>query len=538
MPTPDKISYTTVIDAWARAGNANRAEALLREMEELSQKPNSSMVPDIIAYTTVLSAYSQQKHDVNKALQLFERMQRFCPEMTTSAGTYNTLIHWIAKSNGDSMQAEAILRHMVRNNVKPCVITYTTVISCHANHGRAHEAETLFEEMLDRYERTGHVDYLPNVKTFASLLYAWAKSGAPEALERAHLLLHRMDELDIKPNTIVFGQILYILSNSRTKSAADRAERLLEKMEILAIENQDMRPDATTFAYLINAYTKSGIETAADRAAQVLAQVEERYDHRGETNLKPTSLLYSAVLQAFAKSASPGGAERAEELLQRNKGWYHRDGKEYARPTTLCYNAVMDAHARSGTPRAAERAQQLLDEMEKEAGLTPTTRSFNAAILAWKNSKNPDTVQAEALLKRMNERYKAGDVGCKPDSVTINSIIGVWAKSGQPQAGKRAKAFLDFMERAYKAGDGTLKPDTYSFNSVMDAYAQSGDGRRAQKLFERMKNLCETTGDEDLKPDRITFTALKNAWIKSTDSDAPEKLARVVELMQDYLGVE
>lgn len=88
MPTPDKISYTTVIDAWAKAGNANRAEALLREMEELSQKPNSSMVPDIIAYTTVLSAYSQQKHDVNKALQLFERMQRYCPETIISAGRY------------------------------------------------------------------------------------------------------------------------------------------------------------------------------------------------------------------------------------------------------------------------------------------------------------------------------------------------------------------------------------------------------------------------------------------------------------------
>lgn len=536
MPTRDKISYTTVIDAWAKAGNVDRAEALLREMEELSKKPNSPVVPDIIAYTSVLGAYSQQKHDMHKASQLFERMQRYCPEATTSALTYNTLIHWIDKGNGDSMQAEAILRLMIKKNVKPCVITYTAVISCHANHGRAYEAEALLEEMLDYYERTGDVDYLPNVKTFASVLHAWAKSNAPEALDRAHLLLQKMDKVHIKPNTIVFGQIFSILSNSRDVRAAERAESLLEKMEILAIENRDMRPDATTFAYLINTYTKSGIETAADRAAQILTEVEERYE-RGEKNLKPTSLLYSAVLQAFAKNASPEGAERAEQLLQRNKRWY-REGKEYARPTTLCYNAVMDAHARSGMPRAAERAQQLLDEMEAEAGLTPTTRSFNAAILAWKNSKIPDTVQAEALLKRMNERYKEGDVGCKPDSVTINSIIGVWAKSRKPNAGKRAEAFLDFMDRAYEAGDATLKPDRYSFNSVMDAYAQTGDGRRAQKLFQRMMNLFVTTGDQDLKPDRITFTALKNAWTKSTDGDAPEQLGRVVELMQQHVGVE
>jgi pentatricopeptide repeat protein len=94
------------------------------------------------------------------------------------------------------------------------------------------------------------------------------------------------------------------------------------------------------------------------------------------------------------------------------------------------------------------------------------------------------------------------------------------------------------MDRAYEAGDATLKPDRYSFNSVMDAYAQTGDGRRAQKLFQRMMNLFVTTGDQDLKPDRITFTALKNAWTKSTDGDAPDQLGRVVELMQQHVGVE
>jgi pentatricopeptide repeat protein len=163
--------------------------------------------------------------------------------------------------------------------------------------------------------------------------------------------------------------------------------------------------------------------------------------------------------------------------------------------------------------------------MENKAGLAATTRSFNAAILAWKNSKSPATAQAEALLKNMNDRYKEGDIDCKPDAVTINSVIGVWSKSERPEAGERAEAFLDLMERVYLAGDITVKPDRYSFNSVMNAYTKSGNGPRAQRLFQRMTDLYNATGDEDFKPDRITVAALRAAWAKSSHKDAPQQLA-------------
>lgn len=65
---------------------------------------------------------------------------------------------------------------------------------------------------------------------------------------------------------------------------------------------------------------------------------------------------------------------------------------------------------------------------------------------------------AERLLKKMNERYKAGDKKCRPDRVTINTIIGAWAKSSEEGAALRAGEWLHFLENLNDSDD-PLKPD-------------------------------------------------------------------------------
>jgi pentatricopeptide repeat protein len=116
----------------------------------------------------------------------------------------------------------------------------------------------------------------------------------------------------------------------------------------------------------------------------------------------------------------------------------------------------------------------------------------------------------------MNERYSAGDEGCRPDQVTINSIISVWANSGFPEAAERAEEYLRFMEEMYyNAEDESLRPDSISYNCVIDAYAKSGlpdAAERAEDVFDRMHQNFVKRGDEDLRPNIITLTCLTNAW--------------------------
>lgn len=173
-------------------------------------------------------------------------------------------------------------------------------------------------------------------------------------------------------------------------------------------------------------------------------------------------------------------------------------------------------------------------ESKSRAGdftLRPNTRTFNAAILAWRNSNTTDApLRAEALLKRMNEKYKAGDQQCRPDRVTLNTIIDVWAKSSQPQAPERAAEFLKFMESLYRKGDRSFRPDEYTFNSCIDAYGRRGDGPGAQSLFERMQVLART--DPLLQPGIITLTALQGAWNRSPQTrESLEHLATIQSMI-------
>jgi pentatricopeptide repeat protein len=553
---PDKISYSTCIEGLAKSSNdlqeaARQAELLLREMEKSTKV---EMRPDVVAYTSVLAAYAKAGMDYRQAMSLVDRMERYA-DQRPNRNFLNTLISLFAKT--DKVQhAEALLKTMQSNQMAD-KITYTSVISAHANRGNATRAIQLLDELEEKYQTTKLDMYLPNSMTFASVLNAMAKSKSKQIpLYEVDCLLKRLEHLyqqtqkpELMPNSVVFCQVFQILSNSQDPNAASRAKELLQQIKSRKQSGKypNLHLDAATYAYLINTFTKSRVHNAGQVATKVLKEVEEGY-LAGDDSLKPTKLLYSAVLQAYAKSASREGADMAEQLLERTKQLY-MEGKMYAKPTALYYNAVMDAHARSGAGKyAALRAEELLKELETrcragDSELTPKTRSYNAAILAWKNSNATDAPQrAEALLKRMNDRYKNGDGGCRPDRVTMNSIISVWAKSRQEGASERALKFLEFMVQLYQAGDESLKPDTYSFNSVIDAYSwcsSKGAAHRADELYQRMKKLYEE-GDNDLRPDIITLTSLRNAWSRSDDDDihAQQKLREIGALISEKRRVD
>jgi pentatricopeptide repeat protein len=602
---------------------ATQAEALLREMEDLAstcarttatpetqQRPpetkqyhdnghssllpqppansvTSSVRPDVVAYTSVLCAYAKAGMEYSQAMDLISRMERFSGQKPNTT-FLNTLMHLFAKT-GMVQHAEALLQRM-KQSQRADKISYTMAISAHA-HARVvnvQRATELLEELEATYRTTSEERYLPSAKTYASVMNAMSKSKPSttttmhkdkgetlNVLEQVDNLLHRMETLyqqthdpDLNINTVVYSQVFQILSNNsrqHSNAAARRAIKLLEEMKQQQETNPQVQPDASTYAYFVNTLTKSRIPNAAQLATEVLQTVERGYD-AGDDGLKPTKLLYSAVLQAYAKSASRHGAELAEQLLQRTQYLYQTKGKLYAKPNTLYYNAVMDAHARSrGGLEAALRAEALLMELETkyrardDPELAPTTRSFNAVLLAWKNANTADAPQrAEALLKRMNERYKRGDANCRPDRVTINSIIGVWAKSSDGAAPARAEVFLRFMEQLYhEAGDMSLKPDRYSFNSVIDAYARQQQQQSAtanadaaatnpapsnttktdavncaEHLFQRMMTLYKA-GDKEMCPDVITLTSLRTAWAHCNHVEAPQRIRELNLMIAD-----
>ena len=132
---PDIVKYNTLIDAWANAGEPERAEAIFRLLEQ------SGLKPDHRTYGTMIKAWGGSKsyNGGLKAQSIFDDMVlRYSQgdiDLKASIVTYNTLINAWANA-GVPEQAEAIFRLMGQSGLKPDVISYNILVKAWSNAGR------------------------------------------------------------------------------------------------------------------------------------------------------------------------------------------------------------------------------------------------------------------------------------------------------------------------------------------------------------------------------------------------------------------
>ena len=121
--------------------------------------------------------------------------------------------------------------------------------------------------------------------------------------------------------------------------------------------------------------------------------------------------------------------------------------------------------------------------------------------------------RAEQILDHMDELYRSGNKGVKPDRYTYNTLINVWAKCGERGSAARAEHVLSVMEQRFRDGDHDFKPNTRTYTSVIDAWAKSGEkgaARRAEQILNNMITRYEAAGDPDVKPNVHTSNAVCN----------------------------
>lgn len=54
--------------------------------------------------------------------------------------------------------------------------------------------------------------------------------------------------------------------------------------------------------------------------------------------------------------------------------------------------------------------------------------------------------------------------------LSFNAIIDAWARSGDRMAPRRAEQILDHMDELYRAGNKGVKPDTYTYNTLINCW--------------------------------------------------------------------
>lgn len=416
---PTIQAYNLWIHALAKSsiGNAGaQAEMILDEMKERNIEPNA------ITYTSVMDAYARSKNPERAEKVLFRLLEDANNgNEELSSVTCDTILNaWAQQGTPESAErAQTILLRLEkwqRNDIRPTKISYATVLNGWAKVG-SHEAAEKADALLHRMLKTGELE--PDNVVFNAAINAWATSKDSEAGEKAAKLLEEMVALasaghDTRPDIVTYNTVLSAWSHSGHTNAAPQAEKLVQEMMKLSKESDEApSPNAVSYNSILNAWSKSSLPGAALRCKRVLDYMIKVPNE----NVKPDMISFTTVMDALAKSKESNKALRCSELLARMSAFHRATGRIELKPNAYAYNVVLNACAFSamGTPLEEQRealqiAVSTFTSMRK-SGVSPDTVTYGNMLKCLANLMPQGNMRSKMALQIFDRCTEDGMVG-------------------------------------------------------------------------------------------------------------------------------
>ncbi len=483
------ISWNSVIDAYTKEKNPERAELLLREMNQEHLQGNHQVKPTMRTYSVVLSGWSdKQSHQSgDRAEQLLDLMKNLADSgelEPLDLVVYNSVLACWAKSSvkGAAMRAKKFLekRMIEMDGMIPDTYSYNTVMSALVREGRIVDAEAMIDSMRE-------VGVNPDVTAYNTIIYAWIKSGAKDAIQRVKNVHNRMKE------------------------------------------DKNVEADLITMNTLLHFYSKSGNPEAAENLLNEMCA--------SDSKVAPDSISFNTTVAAWTASHAPDAPERADAILQKMIDY----GKN-VKPNVRTFNGLLNAWVKHRPNKALPECKRLIGMMfdmaaEGNARVQPDGYTYNILIHAHGLSPDDDAqVQADIIFQEMYRRYKAGDDRLKPTGHTYGSLIHGWSRCSHPDAAPKAEEALRWwIERANK-GEVDSRPKVYSFVAAMNAHTKSGHPDAVYKVDGLLHLLLEEcqNGNKEAQPNSGVFSAVLRALVSSPLPQKIKPARKIIDLMKQY----
>lgn len=319
MVKPNTECFNEVVYAHARCsekGAAKRAEMILNLMEDMHKSSGSEDVqPNIRSFNMVLYALSNSSEEdaPNRARELLKRMKTGPLQVKPDLISYSTIISAYTNQGGvrSLNQAELLVEEALKRGLEPDSAFVSSVITS-LTRSNAKGAPLVAERILDKVT-SQEVSLKLNTVIYNALINCWAKSGERGAAARAEEILHLMEDKyaqgdrSVKPNVQTYTSTIDAYAKSREPDTATRAEAILNSME------DRVPPNVHTYVAVIQNYARSDQPSKAARAQAILQRMKDDFA-RGNRDAKPTVVAYNAVLNACEFSL--GGDTEIEQVEQ------------------------------------------------------------------------------------------------------------------------------------------------------------------------------------------------------------------------------
>lgn len=517
--SPDRLSYNSVMQAYAVTGNGAAAEQVLLEM----CRPDTPIKPDVTTWNTVLAAWARSADKVTAA----ERVEQLLVSMMMYGGDGNSDDETFGPPRRQSAASTANLA------VKPNLTTFNTALSAWARVGEAGTCERLLGEMRDLH-KAGRLEDPPDVVSYATVMNAFAKAGQPdkaEALSDEMYTAFMQGMVGLKPTIPILTTILDGYSrqigvaatskdNVKALNSIERARRVFDRMREL---NQygflESGPDTTAYNVMLTCYLRSNsvktfprVNTAAEQADMLLQEMKQVPE--GVTAL-PNFKSYSLVIQMWLQR--PDGMSRAIELL--DELWVAQTtGNPQMRPDALSLHCIIVGFCHANRPDVAQEMLMNVceDRRRNPSGMIePKLGSFGSIVAALSRSNHSNSVRvAQSLVNKMEALHKVGVLSEGPDYLMYRSLLSMWAYSDRKGSAKKAYLVLLEMRRRASKGETSMQPDLVSYNQVIYALSRGNpEPVYAERVLRQMYDDYKK-GAKSAKPDIKSFNTVLSGWAR------------------------
>ncbi|KAL7543107.1 hypothetical protein ACHAXR_012674 [Thalassiosira sp. AJA248-18] len=461
---PNRNSFNTVIKAYANAGGKNaatNAQRILSMMynpsEKLGLTPDvmdaTQIMPDKISYTSILMAWANDNnhrggarggrrrlHNNNgeggggycdkdagiKAEELLDRMMDMYEsgknrEVKPDTVTYNAVLKVWGKCGHPNAgeRSEALLNKMLQlyenggdPNIIPDDVTFNSVIHNIANSNTVNSPERAMQllERMEQYHESGLIESRPDIISYNSVLNAFAKSSAcadgRESAQHAEEMLDNLERSyrsgvwNIRPDVYSYNIVISAWGNC---GDANRAVALLDRMERMKGSGSNLKPDATTYNSVLHAWSQSSDRNAPVKALGLL-EIMLRLHEGGDRSANPDVMSFSTVINAFSKSKFPRKARQTRDLLRRMKYLYEK-GQRNMQPNVYVYAAVLNACAYTfGRSEEKEEALNIgietYEELQSSPGIETNHVAYGSFIRVCRRLMTDDDSRMDDFITR------------------------------------------------------------------------------------------------------------------------------------------
>lgn len=386
---PDERMYTKCMEAYAKEGEIDVAEAVLGEMTEALGNPNS------VSFNTLLDVLLKTNTDESMKLaeELFVKMDSIGGDSRPDVASYSMIISALSRSSTEGSEKKAVdyLRRMLRsyNNdhyvkAKPNSFVFNCVIT-----------------MLDRCNKEWAEDVMYNTLM---------------SMENQD----RQGNKSVIPDTITYNTVIAKLAKRPTKENAKKVMRLMSKMgKKEEAGNLDAAPDIITYTNVVKMQEKIDPNRATVQASWYLKRVLEK------PSMPPMDRIgLRILLMALAKSDKP------EDALLALKTWKRLEDddkncnlldSDICNLVLLCYSKVKNDH---------QSSEQVLSFLTKRLNrfsngdkttILPTVIGMNAALTVLaSNGRINDALSIIEIMKVLSEK---GETKLQPDVGCYTSIL-------------------------------------------------------------------------------------------------------------------